>query len=41
MKDGKIIEAGTADDVLSRPRQPYTHALLSAVPRVGSLRRAA
>ncbi|MEP6609045.1 MAG: dipeptide ABC transporter ATP-binding protein [Burkholderiaceae bacterium] len=38
MKDGKIIESGTADDVLSRPQQPYTRALLSAVPRV---RRAA
>ena len=41
MKDGRIVEAGTADDVLSRPQQPYTQALLSAVPRVGSLRRAA
>ncbi len=41
MKDGKVIEAGTADDVLSRPRHAYTQALLSAVPRVGSLRAAA
>ena len=41
MKDGKIIEAGSAADVLERPRHTYTEALLSAVPRVGSLRRAA
>jgi len=41
MKDGKIIEAGAADAVLDRPQHAYTQALLSAVPRVGSLRRAA
>ncbi len=34
MKDGKIIEAGTAEDVLDRPQHPYTQALLAAVPRV-------
>jgi peptide/nickel transport system ATP-binding protein len=38
MKDGRIIEAGTADEILSRPQHTYTQALLSAVPR---LRRAA
>jgi peptide/nickel transport system ATP-binding protein len=38
MKDGKIVEADTADEVLRRPRHAYTRALLSAVPR---LRRAA
>ena len=36
MKDGKIVEAGTADDVLTRPRHAYTQALLAAVPRVHS-----
>jgi peptide/nickel transport system ATP-binding protein len=41
MKDGKIVEAGSADDILKRPQNAYTQALLSAVPRVGSLRRAA
>ena len=41
MKDGKIIEAGTADDVLRRPQDPYTQALLSAVPQVRSARAAA
>ena len=30
---GVIVEYGAADDVLSRPRHPYTEALLSAIPR--------
>ncbi len=34
MKDGKIIEAGAAEDVLQRPRHAYTQALLAAVPHV-------
>ncbi len=29
---GRIVEAGPADAVLTRPRHPYTRALLSAVP---------
>jgi peptide/nickel transport system ATP-binding protein len=29
---GRIVEAGTVDDVLKSPRHPYTRALLSAVP---------
>ena len=41
MKDGKIIEAGSSEDILQRPQDAYTRALLAAVPRVGSLRRAA
>ena len=36
MKDGKIVEAGSSRNVLSRPRHAYTQALLSAVPRVRS-----
>jgi ABC-type oligopeptide transport system ATPase subunit len=31
---GKIVEQGSADEVLSRPQHAYTKALLSAVPRV-------
>jgi peptide/nickel transport system ATP-binding protein len=31
---GRIVERGTADEVLRTPRHPYTEALLSAVPRV-------
>ncbi len=29
---GKIVEVGSRDDIYQRPRHPYTHALLSAVP---------
>ena len=32
MKDGKIVEAGTADEVYERPKEAYTQALLAAVP---------
>ena len=32
MKDGKIVEAGSADDVYERPQHEYTRALLTAVP---------
>lgn len=31
---GRIVERGTADEVLRAPRHPYTQALLSAVPRI-------
>jgi oligopeptide transport system ATP-binding protein len=29
---GQIVESGPANDVLHRPRHPYTHALLASVP---------
>ncbi|MEU1675428.1 dipeptide ABC transporter ATP-binding protein [Streptomyces roseifaciens] len=29
---GRIVETGSRDDIYRRPRHPYTHALLSAVP---------
>ena len=32
---GKIVEAGTADDVLRRPTHPYTRALLNSIPVLG------
>jgi oligopeptide transport system ATP-binding protein len=32
MKDGKILETGTADDVYETPKHEYTRALLTAVP---------
>ncbi|MDB2390323.1 ABC transporter ATP-binding protein [Alphaproteobacteria bacterium] len=32
---GNIVEAGTVDDILRRPRHPYTRALLDAIPVLG------
>jgi oligopeptide transport system ATP-binding protein len=32
MHDGKIVEAGTADQICERPSDPYTKSLLAAVP---------
>lgn len=29
---GKLVEIGTQEEIYERPRHPYTHALLSAVP---------
>ena len=34
MYQGKIVERGSVDDVLRRPRHPYTRELLAAVPAV-------
>jgi len=34
MYAGKIIESGTADEIYSGPRHPYTKGLLSSVPRL-------
>jgi peptide/nickel transport system ATP-binding protein len=34
MRDGSAVERGTVADVLRAPREPYTKALLSAVPRI-------
>jgi oligopeptide transport system ATP-binding protein len=34
MQAGHIVEMGSADQVLSSPRQPYTQALISAVPQI-------
>ena len=34
MKNGHLVEVGTADDILSRPQQEYTKTLLAAVPRL-------
>ena len=32
---GNIVEAGTVDDVLRRPRHPYARALLDSIPVLG------
>ncbi|SIR80830.1 dipeptide ABC transporter ATP-binding protein [Williamsia sterculiae] len=34
MRDGEVVESGTADDVFERPQHPYTQELLAAVPKV-------
>ncbi len=36
---GRIVEQGSADEVLGAPKHPYTEALLSAVPTVDGERR--
>jgi len=36
MYAGRIVEAGPVKDVLRHPRHPYTRALISAVPDLGS-----
>ena len=38
MKRGETVEHGAAKEVLLHPRQPYTQALLAAVPKIGSMR---
>ncbi|MGW1194969.1 ABC transporter ATP-binding protein [Streptomyces sp. NPDC002536] len=40
MKDGRAVEHGPVRDVLETPREPYTRALLAAVPRI-NVRRSA
>ncbi len=34
MKEGRIVEVGTAEQILERPQHEYTQALLAAVPRL-------
>ncbi|WP_292671698.1 ABC transporter ATP-binding protein [Nocardioides sp.] len=34
---GRVVECGTTEEVLSRPRHPYTQALLSVVPEIDFL----
>lgn len=36
MKNGRIVETGTADEIYNRPQHPYTKQLLAAVPHLGS-----
>jgi ABC-type dipeptide/oligopeptide/nickel transport system ATPase component len=41
MREGRIAELGTAEEVYSRPRDPYTRQLLEAVPVARPVERAA
>jgi peptide/nickel transport system ATP-binding protein len=40
LQQGKVVEQGSADDVLSRPADPYTRRLLAAVPSLTPPERA-
>lgn len=41
MSRGRVVEAGTPDEVLGSPREAYTRALLAAAPSLRGARRAA
>jgi peptide/nickel transport system ATP-binding protein len=32
MNQGKIVESGTADEILNHPKQEYTRQLIEAIP---------
>ena len=39
MKDGRIVERGTTEEILRKPRQNYTRMLISSVPSLKTVRR--
>ncbi len=36
MKDGVVVDQGSADQIFNRPTHPYTRELLASVPKLGS-----
>jgi peptide/nickel transport system ATP-binding protein len=39
MKDGLVVDHGTAEEIFHHPKHPYTKALLEAVPHLGASAR--
>ncbi|MFD6515466.1 dipeptide ABC transporter ATP-binding protein [Rhodococcus sp. NPDC060176] len=39
MKDGRIVESGSADDIFARPTHPYTRELLDSIPSLEAVAR--
>jgi peptide/nickel transport system ATP-binding protein len=37
MKDGQVVESGSADEIFERPAHPYTQRLLTALPRTQAI----
>ncbi|MFU9137782.1 glutathione ABC transporter ATP-binding protein GsiA [Erwinia tasmaniensis] len=37
MYRGDVVETGTVENIFERPQQPYTRALLAAVPKLGAM----
>ncbi len=37
MLRGDMVETGRTEEIFARPRQPYTKALLAAIPRLGAM----
>ncbi len=36
LEQGRLVEAGPAEEVISAPRHPYTRSLIAAIPRMGA-----
>jgi peptide/nickel transport system ATP-binding protein len=34
MEHGKLVESGSADEVILHPKEPYTKRLLNDVPKI-------
>ncbi|TIP71821.1 MAG: glutathione ABC transporter ATP-binding protein GsiA, partial [Mesorhizobium sp.] len=38
MYNGQVVETAPTEDIFSSPEHPYTRSLLSAVPKLGSMK---